>query len=598
MVVTGLGIVGPLGIGWEETWRAALAGRRGPGRSPASTPRASPAASPARRGLRARGHRPARPAAHGPVQPDGGRRLRLALDDARLEIDGDGYGAGVVIATGNGGSETFEEHHRSLLERGADRSSPLMVPVMIVNMAAGQVSMQLGLRGPATSVVTACASGNHGIGDAAAVIRRGAADVMLAGGSEAGVTPFCMAGLDATRALSRRNDEPERASRPYDVGRDGFVAAEGAGVLVLESLEHARARGAEIVCEVRGYGASSDAYHLTDPEPSGRWQLAAMRQALAEGGLAAEEVDYVNAHGTSTATGDPVEVSAIRQLVGDELAAQVRVSSTKSMHGHAMGAAGGFEAVLTALAIREGRSRRRSTSTSSTQTAPAWTTSPTRPAGAPSASRSPTRSASAATTRCSRSRRWRTGERLERPPRLARVAVTGIGVVSPVGIGREEMWRSVSEGRSGAGLITLFIASDSRVRMACEAPGFEPSDFMERRTARRMDRYAQFAVAAARMAVADAGLSIDRDGEGIGAIIANGGSGATSREEQHALLLERGADRVSPFAIPLSVANMGAGQVSMELGLHGPVTAVCNACAAGTDAIGTAVDVLRRGPPA
>jgi 3-oxoacyl-[acyl-carrier-protein] synthase II len=356
VVVTGLGIVGPLGIGWEETWRAALAGRSGAG--PITRFDASGLAC--RIACEARGFEPG-----DFIDRRALRRMdrssqmavaasRLALDDARLEIDGDGYGAGVAIATGNGGSETFEEHHRSLLERGADRSSPLMVPVMIVNMAAGQVSMQLGLRGPATSVVTACASGNHGIGDAAAVIRRGAADVMLAGGSEAGVTPFCMAGLDATRALSRRNDEPERASRPYDVGRDGFVAAEGAGVLVLESLEHARARGAEIVCEVRGYGASSDAYHLTDPEPSGRWQLAAMRQALAEGGLAAEEVDYVNAHGTSTATGDPVEVSAIRQLVGDELAAEVRVSSTKSMHGHAMGAAGGFEAVLTALAIREG----------------------------------------------------------------------------------------------------------------------------------------------------------------------------------------------------------------------------------------------------
>ena len=149
-----------------------------------------------------------------------------------------------------------------------------------------------------------------------------------------------MAGLDATRALSRRNDEPERASRPYDAGRDGFVAAEGAGVLVLESLEHARGRGAEIVCEVRGYGASGDAYHLTDPEPGGRWQLAAMRQALATGGLAPEEVDYVNAHGTSTPAGDPVEIAAIRRLVGDERAAEVRVSSTKSMHGHGMGAAG------------------------------------------------------------------------------------------------------------------------------------------------------------------------------------------------------------------------------------------------------------------
>jgi 3-oxoacyl-[acyl-carrier-protein] synthase II len=356
VVVTGLGIVGPLGIGWEETWRAALAGRSGAG--PITRFDASGLAC--RIACEAGGFEPG-----DFIDRRALRRMdrssqmavaasRLALDDARLEIDGDGYGAGVVIATGNGGSETFEEHHRALLERGADRASPLMVPVMIVNMAAGQVSMQLGLRGPATSVVTACASGNHGIGDAASVIRRGAADVMLAGGTEAGITPYCMAGLDATRALSRRNDPPERASRPYDVGRDGFVAAEGAGVLVLESLEHARARGAEIVCEVRGYGASSDAYHLTDPDPSGRWQLAAMRQALDEGGLAPGEVDYVNAHGTSTATGDPVEVAAIRQLVGDERAAEVRVSSTKSMHGHAMGAAGGFEAVLTALAIREG----------------------------------------------------------------------------------------------------------------------------------------------------------------------------------------------------------------------------------------------------
>jgi len=176
-----------------------------------------------------------------------------------------------------------------------------------------------------------------------------------------------------------------------------------------------------------------------------------------------------------------------------------------------------------------------------------------------------------------------------------RVAVTGVGVVSPLGIGREEMWRSVAEGRSGAGLITLFDAADSPVRMACEAHGFDPTDFMERRAARRMDRYAQLAVAAARLAVADSGLTIDDDGAGIGAIIGNGGSGAISREEQHRVMLERGPDRVSPFAIPLSVANMGAGQVSIELGLRGPVAAVCTACAAGTDAIGTAADIIRRG---
>ncbi|MBY0395393.1 MAG: beta-ketoacyl-[acyl-carrier-protein] synthase II, partial [Thermoleophilia bacterium] len=188
----------------------------------------------------------------------------------------------------------------------------------------------------------------------AAIIRRGAADVMLAGGTEAGITPFCMAGLDATRALSRRNDDPAGASRPYDAGRDGFVAAEGAAVLVLESLEHAAARGAEPYCEVRGYGASADAYHLTEPDPSGRWQVEAMRMALERGGLEAAEVDYVNTHGTSTPAGDPVEIAAIRALVGDDAARGVAVSSTKSMHGHGMGAAGGFEAVLTALAIREG----------------------------------------------------------------------------------------------------------------------------------------------------------------------------------------------------------------------------------------------------
>jgi 3-oxoacyl-[acyl-carrier-protein] synthase II len=356
VVVTGLGMVGPLGIGWQDAWRAALAGASGAGpitrfdasahacRIACEVPDFEPGDFVDRRAAR-RMDRASQMAV---------AAARLALDDAGLAIEGGGARAGAVIATGNGGSESFEESHRALVERGAERASPLMVSMMIVNMSAGHVSMQLGLRGPTSCVVTACASGNHGIGDAAAVIRRGAADVMLAGGTEAGVTPFCMAGLDATRALSRRNDDPEGASRPYDVGRDGFVAAEGAGVLVLESLEHARARGAEIVCELRGYGQSADAYHLTDPEPSGRWQLAAMRQALSTGGLRPEDLDYVNAHGTSTPTGDPVEISAIRQLVGDERAAAVRVSSTKSMHGHGMGAAGGFEAVLTALAIREG----------------------------------------------------------------------------------------------------------------------------------------------------------------------------------------------------------------------------------------------------
>jgi 3-oxoacyl-[acyl-carrier-protein] synthase II len=352
VVVTGLGIVGPTGIGWREAWESAVAGRSGAG----PITRFDASEHGCRIACEVKGFEPDdfidRRAARrmDPVSQMAVAAARLAVDDAGLEIEGDGERAGVVISTGNGGSQTWEDHHRALIERGAGRSSPLMIPITIVNMSAGHVSMQLGLRGPSSCVVTACASGNHGIGDAAAIIRRGAADVMLAGGSEAGVTPFAMAGLDATRALSRNNDEPERASRPFDAARDGFVAAEGAGVLVLESLEHAEARGADIVCEIAGYGASSDAYHLTEPDPTGRWQVAAMRAALERGGIDPSEVDYVNAHGTSTPAGDPVEVGAIRRLLGDDVA----VSSTKSMHGHGMGAAGGFEAVLTALTIREG----------------------------------------------------------------------------------------------------------------------------------------------------------------------------------------------------------------------------------------------------
>jgi 3-oxoacyl-[acyl-carrier-protein] synthase II len=358
VVITGLGLVSPLGIGWREGWDAALAGRstaRLITRFDTSAHACKIACevegfAPEDFGLDRRAARRMDRASQFAVAA-----ARMAVEDADLTIEGEGHRAGTVISTGNGASETFEENHQALLERGPDRASPLMVPMTIVNMSAGHVSMQLGLRGPSSCVVTACASGNHGIGEAAAIIRRGAADVMIAGGTEAGVTPYCMAGLDATRALSRRNDEPARASRPFDVDRDGFVSAEGAGVVVLESLEHAQERGAEIVCELRGYGASSDAYHLTEPDPSGRWQVGAMRMALERGGLEASEVDYVNAHGTSTPAGDPVEIGAIRQLVGEDRAAGLMVSSTKSMHGHGMGAAGGFEAVLSALAVREDR---------------------------------------------------------------------------------------------------------------------------------------------------------------------------------------------------------------------------------------------------
>jgi 3-oxoacyl-[acyl-carrier-protein] synthase II len=356
VVITGMGLVTPLGLDTEETWKAALAGRSGAG--PITHFDAS--AHTCRIACEVKDFVPA-----DHMEPRAARRMdrvsqlavaagRLALADAALDVAGERERVGAVIATGAGGNETFERQHRLFLERGAERVSPAAVATIIVNMSVGHVSMQLGLGGPISCPVTACASGTHGVGDAAAIIRSGAADVMLAGGSEAGITPFTMAALDATRALSRRNDDPAAASRPFDLARDGFVAGEAAAVLVLESLEHAAARGAEIVCEVRGYGMSADAHHLTEPDPSGRGQVQAMRAALRSAGLTADEIDYVNAHGTSTPTGDPVEIAAIRAVVGPERAAGVAVSSTKSMHGHAMGAAGGLEAALTALTIRDG----------------------------------------------------------------------------------------------------------------------------------------------------------------------------------------------------------------------------------------------------
>lgn len=356
VVVTGLGIVSPLGIGWRDTWDAALEGRSGAGpitafdasdhgcRIACEVKGFDGADYADRRSLRRMDR----------VSQFAVAAARMAMDDAGLEGAFDPDRTGAFISTGNGGSGAFEDYHRAQIDRGPHRASPVQVPVMIVNMSAGHVAMQLGLRGPSSCLVTACASGNHGIGEAAATIRRGAADVVFAGGAEAGITPFSMGGLDATRALSRNNDHPEAASRPFDVDRDGFVAAEGSGVLVLERLDHALARGADIYCELRGYGASADSYHLTDPDPSGRWQVAAMRTALETGGLTPGDVDYVNAHGTSTPAGDPVEIGAIRSLVGEERAQHVAVSSTKSMHGHGMGTAGGFEAVLTALAIHRG----------------------------------------------------------------------------------------------------------------------------------------------------------------------------------------------------------------------------------------------------
>lgn len=357
VVVTGLGLVTSLGIGWRENWEAAVAGRSGAGvidtfdRLDTDTTIA----------CQVRGFVPT-----DFIEHKSARRMdrfsqlavaagRIALDDAGLEVTAAiRPRAGAIVGSGIGGLDTFVAQTLVVEQRGPDRVSPFFIPMVIPNMAAAQVSMELGLQGPLSCTTTACASGNHALGDATAVIQRGLADVMLAGGTESSITRTGVAAFNAMRALSTRNDDPTAASRPFDAGRDGFVMGEGGAILVLESLEHALARGAEPYCEVLGYGLTGDAHHLTEPDPTGVAPAGAITMALADAGVEPAEVDYVNAHATSTPVGDPSEIRALRRALGDDIAARVLVSSTKSMHGHCLGAAGGVEGALTALAIREG----------------------------------------------------------------------------------------------------------------------------------------------------------------------------------------------------------------------------------------------------
>jgi 3-oxoacyl-[acyl-carrier-protein] synthase II len=276
-----------------------------------------------------------------------------ALKDANLDVrEGtDPERVGVSVGSGIGGLSTWEEQHRTLLEKGPKRVSPFFIPMIIANMASGQISMVTGAKGPNSTAVTACATGTHSIGDSFKMIQRGDADVMICGGAEATITPIGVAGFCSLRAMSTRNEEPLKASRPFDVDRDGFVMGEGSGVLILESLEHAQKRGARIYAEVIGYGMSGDAYHMTDPDPDGAARC--MAKAIKDAGISADQIDYINAHGTSTPVGDRSETTAIKKALGEH-AYKVAVSSTKSMTGHLLGAAGGVEAVICGLTITRG----------------------------------------------------------------------------------------------------------------------------------------------------------------------------------------------------------------------------------------------------
>ena len=279
---------------------------------------------------------------------------RMALADAGLEInDANSTRVGVMMGCGIGGMRTFEDQVRVMLQEGPRRVSPFFVPMMIANMASGQISIATGAKGPNATLTTACAAATHAIGEALRTLRCGDADVMIAGGTEAAVTPMSFAGFCALRAMSRRNDDPKSAMRPFDKDRDGFVMGEGSGVIILETLEHALDRGAHIYAELAGYGLSADAYHIVEPAPGGDGAAYAMSMALRDAGLQPEDIDYINAHGTSTILNDKYETAAIRSVFGDH-ARSLLVSSTKSMTGHLLGAAGGVEAIACIFAITEG----------------------------------------------------------------------------------------------------------------------------------------------------------------------------------------------------------------------------------------------------
>jgi len=279
---------------------------------------------------------------------------KMALEDSGIDLEKlkrrDRFG--VIVSSGIGGLRTLQDQQTILLTRGPSRNSPFTIPMLISNMASGLISMEYGLRGPNMCIVTACATSNNAIGESWRIIKFGDADIFLAGGSEAPIVAIGLAGFSAMKALSTRNDEPERASRPFDRDRDGFIISEGAGIVVVEELEHARARGAKIYCEITGYGASADAYHMTAPPPNGEGAVRAMQVALEHAGISPDQVDYINAHATSTDIGDICETRAIKQVFGDQ-AHKVAISSTKSMTGHLLGGAGGIEMAACALAIRD-----------------------------------------------------------------------------------------------------------------------------------------------------------------------------------------------------------------------------------------------------
>ena len=356
VVITGLGLVTPLGVGVDETWSAVREGRSGIGEiTRFDTTEFTTKIAGEVKGFNPEDFLPKKEAKRTEkFIAYAVAASRMAVENARLTIDEkNGPRIGVITGCGLGGLEMLELTARTVQEKGPKRCSPFFIPMLIGNMAPGMISIHLGAKGPNISVATACAAGAHAIGDACNTILRGQADAMITGGVESVVTPTCIAGFNAMKALSTRNDEPQQASRPFDRDRDGFVVGEGAGILILEDLDHALQRGAPILAEMVGYGQSGDGYHMTSPSPDGDGMIRCMQAAIDDAGIANDAISYINAHGTSTPLNDLYETRAIKKVLGDSVG-KVPVSSTKSMTGHLLGGAGGIETVFTVLALKNG----------------------------------------------------------------------------------------------------------------------------------------------------------------------------------------------------------------------------------------------------
>lgn len=353
--MTGLGAITPIGNNKKDFWNAVLQGKSGAAKLTAF----DPALFTSQIAAEVKGFEPTRYFSSKEVRhmdrfvQFGLVAAKEAMGDSHLDLNKVNKNrCGVLIGSGIGGLHTFEEQHNNYLAKGPSRISPFLIPMLIVNMASGEVSIMFGFKGPNSCVATACASSNHAIGDALKIIQRDEADIMITGGSEGCITPMGFGGFCSCKALSRRNDDPQAASRPFDKERDGFIMGEGAGILILEEYEHAKKRNADIYCEVIGYGMSGDAYHMTAPDPEGDGAIRCMNAALNDAQINANDVDYINAHGTSTPLNDKIETMAIKKVFGNH-ARKLMVSSTKSMTGHLLGAAGGIEAIACAIGIKE-----------------------------------------------------------------------------------------------------------------------------------------------------------------------------------------------------------------------------------------------------